>query len=117
MATGSKRWKNNGVRENFDICKELQLNPREIRNKLLLVQEKDGRNAWFLAAKSGNVKVLEERWVLAKEKGNQEEMNSRLLLAQNEYGQTALHVTAEGSVAVLEKVWAWTKKVQLNKAS
>jgi len=38
----------------------MQLNPGEVRNKLLLDQEEGGRNAWFLAAKSSNVKVLEE---------------------------------------------------------
>jgi len=42
---------------------------------------------------------------LAKEKGNPEEIKSNLLLAQNDYGETALHVAAEGSVAVLEKLW------------
>jgi uncharacterized protein YjfI (DUF2170 family) len=68
-----------------------------------------------LAAKSGNVKLLEEHFALAKEKGNPEEINSKLLLAQNEYGQTALHVAAEGSVSVLEKLRAFVKEVERNK--
>ena len=51
---------------------------------------------------------------MAKEKGNPEEIKSKLLLAQNEYGETALHVAAEGSVAVLEKIWAFFKEAQLN---
>ena len=42
---------------------------------------------------------------MAKEKGNSEEIKSKLLLTQNEYWRTALHLTAEGSVAVLEKLW------------
>jgi hypothetical protein len=37
-----------------------------------------------------------------------------LLLAQNEYAETALHLAAEGNVAVLEKVWAYFKEAQLN---
>ena len=44
---------------------------------------------------------------MVKEKGNPEEMKSKLLLEQNEYGETALHVAAEGSVEVLEKAWAF----------
>ena len=99
----------------LNFAKDMQLNPGEIWNKLLLDQEEDERHAWFLAARCGNVKVLEEIWVLAKENGTPEEIKSKLLLAQNEYGQTALHLAAEGSVAVMEKVWAWAKEVQLNK--
>jgi uncharacterized protein YjfI (DUF2170 family) len=37
------------------------------------------------------------------------------LLACNEYGETALHVAAEGSVVVLEKLQAFFKESQLNK--
>jgi len=97
----------------LDWAKEMQLNPREVRNKLLLYQEEDGRNAWFLAAKSGNVNVLEELWFLAKEKGNLEEMKY-LLLSQNEFGQTALHLAAECGGSVLEKLWDFAKVAQLN---
>ena len=97
----------------LELAKELQLNPGEVRNKLLLDQKEDGRPAWSLAAKSKNVKVLEEIWVLTKEKGNPEEIKS-LLLAQNEYGQTALHVAADSSVVVLEKLWAVANETQLN---
>jgi hypothetical protein len=57
-----------------------------------------------VAAKSDNFKLLRELWTLAKEKGNPKEIKSKLLLAQNEYGETVLHVAAEGSVEVLEKV-------------
>ena len=42
---------------------------------------------------------------MAKEKGNPEEMKSKLLPARNEYGETALHMAVEGSVAVVEKLW------------
>jgi len=75
----------------LDLAKGVQLNSSEVRNKLLLDQKKDVQPAWFLAAKSDNVKVLEELWLLAQEKGNPEELNSKLLLTQNENGETALH--------------------------
>ena len=54
---------------------------------------------------------------MAKEKENPEEIKYNLLLALNEYGEIALHVAAEGSVMVLEKVWGrgrGAKEVQLN---
>jgi len=75
----------------------------------------DGQPAWFLAAKSDNLKLLKKLWILHKEKGNPEEIKSRLLLARNKHGETALHVAAEDSVAVLEKLWAFFKGAQLNK--
>jgi hypothetical protein len=53
----------------------------------LLDQEDDGRPAWFLAAKSSNVKMLNDLWDSAKEKGNSEETISKLLLAQNQETQ------------------------------
>ena len=81
LATGIKISKGNGVTENFTLVKELQLNPGEEKYKLLLDQVEDGQPAWFLAAKSDNLKLLKELWILAKEKGNPEETKSRLLLA------------------------------------
>ena len=56
---------------------------------------------------------------MTKEEGNPEEMKSKLLLTQNEYSETALHVAAEGNLAVLEKVWAYfqsnpTKRRRVN---
>ena len=63
------------------------------------------------------MKFLKELRALAKEEGNPEEIWTRLSLAQNEYGETALHVAAEGSVEVLEKLCALFKETQLNNTS
>jgi len=73
----------------------------------LLDQEGDGQPAWFLAEKSGNLNLLKELWAFTKKEGNPEEIKYNLLLEQNEYGKTALHVSAEGSVEVLEKLWVF----------
>jgi hypothetical protein len=54
--------------ETFILAKEPQLNPGEVKYKLLLDQEGDGQPAWLLAAKSDNLKLLKELWTLAKEK-------------------------------------------------
>jgi hypothetical protein len=63
---------------------ELQLNPGEVKYKLLLHNEEDRQLAWFLAAKSENLKLLKELLALAKQKGNPEEIKSKLLLARND---------------------------------
>ena len=45
-----------------------------MKNIVLLDQEQDGRTTWFLATKSGILKILEEVWDLAKQKGNPKEI-------------------------------------------
>ena len=113
LATSTKISKGNGVTETFRLANKLQLNPVEEKYKLLLDQEEDGQPAWFLTAKSYNFKLLKELWALAKEKGSPEEIKYNLLLARNEYGETALHMAAGGSVAVMEKM-CFFKESQLN---
>ena len=68
LAIVTKISKGNGVTETFILAKEPQLNPGEVKYKLLLDQEGDGQPAWLLAAKSDNLKLLKELWTLAKEK-------------------------------------------------
>ena len=74
LATGTDLSKGNGVTETFRLAKELQLNPGEVKYKLLLHQEGDGQPAWFLVANSDILKLLKEHWALANEKGNPEEI-------------------------------------------
>jgi hypothetical protein len=38
----------------------------------------------------------------------------RLFLSKKEQGQIALHMAAESSVVVLEKLWAFAEEAQLN---
>jgi hypothetical protein len=66
LATGTKIWKDNSCTEMFRLAKDVQLNPDELRYKLLLDQAWDGQPAWFLAAKRDNVKLLEELRVFRK---------------------------------------------------
>jgi hypothetical protein len=77
----------------FRLAEEVQLNPGELRYKLLLDQEWDGQPAWFLEAKSDSVKIW-ELWLLVKQEGQPEELSYNLLLPQNKYGETALLVAA-----------------------
>ena len=48
LATGTKVSNGNGVTETFRLVKELQLNPVEVKYKLLVDQEEDVQPAWFL---------------------------------------------------------------------
>ena len=99
----------------FDWAKEVQLNRDELKNKVLLDQEKEGRSTWFLAAYSGKVRLLQELWDLARRKGNTKEISSKLLLARSEFGETVLHMAVAGcSAMILEKMWVFAKEAQLN---
>jgi hypothetical protein len=54
---------------------------------------------------------------LVKEKGHSKEIKYNLSLAKNKYGETALHMAAEDSVAVLEKIWTILRKPNLTRTS
>jgi hypothetical protein len=65
----------------------MQLNSGEVRNKLFLNPKEDGRTACFLAAKSGNVEIVEEIWGFPKQKGNPKEIKSKFLLHKTKTGR------------------------------
>jgi hypothetical protein len=61
-----------------------------------------------VAAKAGNVEVLEELWVWAKEKLTTGELKKKLLLAKHIMGRTAWHgATETNNIVVLEVLWEW----------
>jgi len=73
----------------------LQLNPDELKNKLLLAKNKDGRTAWHRAAHKGSVAALEILWSWAKEgKLDPYKLKNKLLLAQDKHGEIAWQVAA-----------------------
>jgi len=47
--------------------KEVQLKPNDIKNKLLLAEDKDGYNARHRKAESGTLELLQTLWDWAKE--------------------------------------------------
>jgi hypothetical protein len=51
----------------WDLAKELQLNPEELKYEALLSTDINFEMVWHKAAKSGNVEVLVKLWDLAKE--------------------------------------------------
>ena len=63
----------------WDWAKELQLNPEELRNELLLLKDKVNKTAWHKAAKRGHVEVLKKMLDWAKElQLNPEELRNEL---------------------------------------
>jgi len=48
-------------------AKEEQLNPNELKNKMLLAKGNDGRTAFQLAANSGELKNLSMTWSRKKD--------------------------------------------------
>jgi ankyrin repeat protein len=93
-------------------AKETQLNPNELKSKLLLATDKYGYIAWHQAAERGSLQAIETLWIWAKEVGlNMDE----LLLAKNKQGDTArLLATKRRHLDVVEKLGVWENKAQLN---
>lgn len=72
--------------------KEAKLN---LRDNLLLVQDKYGHTVCHLAALCDNVEAWEKVWDLANEEITTEEINIKLLLAMKRQQHTAFHLAAE----------------------
>jgi len=61
--------------------------------------------AWHLAAKKGNLEVLQKVWECVKEKQTTEEINNKLLLGTDNEGRTAWHwVTENSNLEVRHKI-------------
>jgi len=86
-------WKLNLLLKIWQGTEEI-LAKEEINNLLLLGTDSEGKTAWYLAAKWGNLMMLHEVWEWAKEKLTTEEININLLLATDNSGLTAWHWAA-----------------------
>jgi len=68
----------------------LKLKPEEIRNEVFLSKNKDGNEAWLLAAERGKVEILEKLCNWAKElQLRPEKIRNEVLLSMSKYGNTA----------------------------
>ena len=84
--------------------------------KLLLVKDEMEETAWHVAAKRGNIKVLQKLWDWAEEELNPEELSNKLLLATDLRGKTAWLYAAEvGNTELLDKLWQWAEEEQMPK--
>ena len=96
----------------WDWAEEKQLNPNDLKNKLLLSKDSAGYNAWHDVGKKGTLETLEVLWSWAKEA----ELNTgELLLSQTTDEFTAFQLEAENKhVETLKRMWDWTEETQLN---
>jgi ankyrin repeat protein len=51
----------------WDLAKEVQLNPEELRNEVWLSKDMYGQTAWHMAVGEGHVEILEKLWEWARE--------------------------------------------------
>ena len=59
-------WGNSEILQKlWDWAKE-NVTPEEIKNKLLLMTDEEGKTAWHIAAKRGNSEILQKEWEWAK---------------------------------------------------
>jgi len=84
--------------------------------KLLLAKDEMEETAWHVAAKRGNIKLLQKLWDWAEEELNPEELSNKLLLATDLRGKTAwLYAAGVGNTELLEKLWQWAEGEQMPK--
>jgi ankyrin repeat protein len=73
---------------------------------MLLRANLEGRNAWHLAAYSGEQYVMQKIWDWAEEKLTTEEKRNEMLLRTDNDGRTAWHFAAYGAKQdVMQKIW------------
>ena len=84
----------------WDCTKELQLGTEELKNEVLLSKKKAEQTVCLMAARSGNVKLLEKLWYWAKIlQLKPEGLRKELLLSKDKSGQTAfLMATRSGTL-------------------
>jgi hypothetical protein len=83
-----------------------KLTTEGINNKLLLATDKLGRTVFHMAAKQGELDLLQKVWGLANEKQTTEEINNKLILATDKRGRTVLYLAiVYGGLAIFQKVW------------
>jgi len=90
---------------------EEKLTTEEIKNKLLLGTDKEGRTGLHIAAQESKFEILQKVWEWAEEKLTTEEIKNKFLLGTDDEGRTALHMAAEwGNLEALQKLWEWAEE-------
>ena len=82
---------------------------RDAINKLLLAQNEKGQTAWHVAARWGNIKVLDTLWHWAVNKLATKVLKDNLLLAKDLSGNTAWNVAAREGNTDCRKYGRWLK--------
>jgi ankyrin repeat protein len=83
---------------------------KDTASRLLVGQDTTKRTAWYVAAESGELDILQKIWDVAKDNLTKQKIEDGLLLATDQYGNTAWHgAVAGGNVDVLVKMWDFAK--------
>jgi len=96
------------LRKIWVCCKEAQLKPNELKNKMLPAKDNHGHNFWHIAAESNTIEILEANWNWTKEA----DLNPKeWLLARSGKGYTAWQIAARRIYfEILQKLRARAKK-------
>jgi hypothetical protein len=93
-------------------AEETQINPKEMKKKLLLATDDYGYTAWTWQQKTAVPEVLETLWYFAKEA----ELNTHeLSLAKPEDGHNVFELAAyKNHVEMLNKLLVWAEEMQIS---
>jgi ankyrin repeat protein len=84
----------------------------EEENNLLLATDYKGRTGWHIAAKKGNIKILQQIWDWAKEQLEEKDLKHFFLLAKDNKEKTAWHAAARfGNIDVFNKLCKWAQSI------
>ena len=94
---------------------EVQQYPHDLKRRMLLAQNKDGKDIWHMAAAGGHVDVLEKLWSWAKEdKLNPDYLKNVLFLTKDSCRfSTWCYAIREIRTDVIQKLWDWAEELQL----
>ena len=95
------KWGNVEILQKLQEWARVKLTTEEV-NKLFLSTDREIITAWHVAAKDGQLKLLDEIWDL------EEEIISKLLLATDNNGRTVLYLAAEGY-----ETWILQKNIRM----
>jgi len=102
---------NFGIKFSFVECLEMEKNARRLSKEILFNQNHRGEIIWHVAARNGQLDVLQKTWDWAKQNLTRQELKENLLLATDRDKNTAWDLAAEmGQLDILQRIWEWAKE-------
>jgi len=81
------------------------LSIEDVKNELLFATNDKGKTTWHVAAKKGNLLILQQIGDWAKENATKEEVNNKLLFARDKKGRTSYQVARDhGNFELLQEI-------------
>jgi len=97
------------------LAGEEHRNPQELKRRMLLEKNKDGKNVWHLAAEGGHIGVLEKLWGWAKGvQIEQKQLRDKLFLEEHQDGRFVCHLVVKGeNVEVSDNLLGLSEEAQI----